>query len=361
MNMEARQVLERADSSPKEESISTGSFRRTLLKHGLRLERRQTTTLQINVGLLCNQTCKHCHLEAGPKRTELMDEDTFNEVAAFAERTRFQTIDITGGAPELHSKLISMIERLSPLGDRVMVRSNLSALEGGNPVRFIDSFRRHRVVVWWSHSPLLTRHRQNHSGEKGSSIRALTHSSGSMLPAMEEKERDWNSTWSRTRPARFYLPHKPRPKKDSVWFFRKNGGSSLTTCSHLPTCPSEGFGSGFMNRATLRTTWNGSPQVLIRAWLKGSCVVRSCPWPGTGICMIVISIWQLHSLWPAGKPIYLRWRVCPSLGQESLWRTTATRAQPGQASHEPGLFRPEFRFSSRTLGFFSSGLANIFF
>jgi hypothetical protein len=42
----------------------------------------------------------------------------------------------------------------------------------------------------------------------------------------------------------------------------------------------------------------------------------------------------------------------PSLGQESLCRTTATRVQPGQASHEPGLFRPEFRFSSRTLGFF---------
>jgi radical SAM/Cys-rich protein len=147
MKMEARQVLERADSSPEEESISTGSFRGTLLNHGLRLERGQTTTLQINVGLLCNQTCKHCHLEAGPKRTELMDEDTFNEVAGFAERTRFQTVDITGGAPELHPKLISMIQRLSSLGDRLMVRSNLSALEGGTPDRFIDAFRRHRVVV----------------------------------------------------------------------------------------------------------------------------------------------------------------------------------------------------------------------
>ena len=97
--MEARQALESAESGPVEEPTSVNPFRRTLAEHGLKLERANTTTLQINVGLLCNQACKHCHLDAGPKRTELMDEDTLNEVVAFAERTRFKILDITGGAP----------------------------------------------------------------------------------------------------------------------------------------------------------------------------------------------------------------------------------------------------------------------
>ena len=145
--MEVRQLRENINRGAEQESIVVESFRRTLFRHGLRLERGHTTTLQINVGLLCNQACKHCHLDASPKHTELIDDSTFRDVVAFARRGRFETIDITGGAPELHPKLIPMIETLSPLSGRLMVRSNLSALEDGNPDRFIDVFKKHRVVV----------------------------------------------------------------------------------------------------------------------------------------------------------------------------------------------------------------------
>ena len=145
--MDAVEALERADKEPETESVSVESFRRTLAKHGLRLERAQTNTLQINVGLLCNQVCKHCHLDAGPKRTELMDNETLDQVATYAREVRFATIDITGGAPELHPHLTSMIERLAPIGNRIMVRSNLTALEESHPHRFIDLFGKHGVVV----------------------------------------------------------------------------------------------------------------------------------------------------------------------------------------------------------------------
>ena len=77
-------------------------FSAVISKSGLELNRAQTNTLQINVGLLCNQTCRHCHLEAGPSRQEVMNRDTANEVVAFAERCHFQIIDITGGAPEMN-------------------------------------------------------------------------------------------------------------------------------------------------------------------------------------------------------------------------------------------------------------------
>jgi radical SAM/Cys-rich protein len=145
--MEASQLPEVADHPAEQETPPVEPFRRTLLKHGLRLERGQTNTLQINVGLLCNQVCKHCHLEAGPKRTELMDEKTRDEVVGFAQRVSFDIIDITGGAPELHAGLFTMIERLAPLTPRLMVRSNLSAMEENGPDRFIDLFRTHKAVV----------------------------------------------------------------------------------------------------------------------------------------------------------------------------------------------------------------------
>lgn len=145
--MEARQLPKGPDHGVEYEALPVESFRRTLFKHGLRLERGQTTTLQINVGLLCNQVCKHCHLEAGPKRTELMDEKTLDEIVGFAQRVSFDIIDITGGAPELHPRLFTMIERLAPLTRRLMVRSNLSALEENEPDRFIDLFATRKAVV----------------------------------------------------------------------------------------------------------------------------------------------------------------------------------------------------------------------
>jgi radical SAM/Cys-rich protein len=122
-------------------------FRSMLLRHGLRLDRAQTTTLQINVGLRCNQTCKHCHLDAGPGRTEMMGEATLDAVASVAARVPFEVIDITGGAPELNPHLPVMVEKLAPLTPRIMVRTNLSALEVVGLNRFLEIFEKHRVVL----------------------------------------------------------------------------------------------------------------------------------------------------------------------------------------------------------------------
>jgi radical SAM/Cys-rich protein len=120
-------------------------FRHLLARRGLDLFRSRTTTLQVNLGLMCNQACKHCHLEAGPQRGEIMDRDTLDEVAAYAERARFPVVDITGGAPELHPALLRLVQRLHPLDARIMLRSNLSALAENEPERLIDFFARHRV------------------------------------------------------------------------------------------------------------------------------------------------------------------------------------------------------------------------
>src|SRR5579863_1417472 len=104
------------------------AFDRMLAKRGCgALLRSRVETLQVNVGKLCNQACHHCHVDAGPKRTEIMR-------AAVAERilqvlgasSSITTVDITGGAPELNSNFRRLITRSRQLGRQVIDRCNLT-------------------------------------------------------------------------------------------------------------------------------------------------------------------------------------------------------------------------------------------
>ncbi len=123
------------------------SFLSTLSQHGLILERGETKTLQVNMGLLCNQICRHCHLDAGPGRKEIMGLETVHQVLDYVEKNGFETVDITGGAPELNEHLPFLIERLYPLVPRILVRSNLSALNDGTRDHLFDIFEEYKVVV----------------------------------------------------------------------------------------------------------------------------------------------------------------------------------------------------------------------
>ena len=123
------------------------AFERTLDAAGGALRRAATETLQVNVGLLCNQECRHCHLEAGPKRTENMDRRTAAEVIAYARRCGYRTIDITGGAPELNPWIEELIEGFASQAARLMLRSNLTALKGGRHDRLMERLTAHKVVI----------------------------------------------------------------------------------------------------------------------------------------------------------------------------------------------------------------------
>ena len=123
------------------------SFSQTLQRRGLSLVRDQTRTLQINVGLLCNQTCGHCHLNAGPGRTETMNRKTADQIAAWARRVSFGTIDITGGAPEMNPDIEYIIHTLSPLAPQLILRSNLSALNADGRERLMELLKRLKVTV----------------------------------------------------------------------------------------------------------------------------------------------------------------------------------------------------------------------
>jgi radical SAM/Cys-rich protein len=131
----------------REDSPLVEPFSKTLAAQGLELRRGATTTLQINVGLRCNQGCRHCHLEAGPGRSEMMSWDTAQEVIRFAERGAFQVIDITGGAPELHPRISELIGRLAPLTRRTMLRCNLTIVAEERQDDLLPVCQDHKVVL----------------------------------------------------------------------------------------------------------------------------------------------------------------------------------------------------------------------
>jgi radical SAM/Cys-rich protein len=106
-------------------------FDATLRRHGLDLRRRPITTLQVNVGKVCNQACRHCHVEAGPNRTEAMDRPTAERVLALLDGPggeHVQTLDVTGGAPELNPQFRFLVEGATARGRSVIDRCNLTVL-----------------------------------------------------------------------------------------------------------------------------------------------------------------------------------------------------------------------------------------
>ena len=142
-----------ADGASSTKSVTVEPFTATMEKHGLSLVRGQVQTLQINTGLLCNLRCRHCHLEAGPDRREVMSRETMAATISFAERFRFQAIDITGGAPEMVPDLPFLIEGLAPLAPRLMLRTNLAAGTGAGSQRTACRRRRSPWDSWKASTP----------------------------------------------------------------------------------------------------------------------------------------------------------------------------------------------------------------
>jgi radical SAM/Cys-rich protein len=103
------------------------SFEESLASSGL-LPLRSTgiEILQINVGKKCNQTCRYCHVDAGPDRTEMMPDQVVDACLDVLASTDIQTLDITGGAPELHKRFDEMVVRARELGRKVIDRCNLT-------------------------------------------------------------------------------------------------------------------------------------------------------------------------------------------------------------------------------------------
>ncbi|MEJ7591748.1 MAG: arsenosugar biosynthesis radical SAM (seleno)protein ArsS [Planctomycetaceae bacterium] len=137
-----RDVLERDGQS------GIPPFQSTLARHGMTsLTSGQLKSLQVNVGKLCNQTCRHCHVDAGPDRRELMTKDTFLHCLRLLSESTIETVDITGGAPEMNPLFEWFVTEVRQLGRHVIDRCNLTILTAPGFTHLPQFLADHQVEV----------------------------------------------------------------------------------------------------------------------------------------------------------------------------------------------------------------------
>jgi radical SAM/Cys-rich protein len=132
-------------------------------------------SLQINVGYRCNLKCRHCHVEAGPQRTQIMSKQVMAQCLQIIQSHPIPTIDITGGAPEMHEGLPWFLQKCADLNRRLLVRTNALILLERGYEGFIDLYARHsvEVIVSLPHLDAATTNRQRGKGTFPRIIEAL--------------------------------------------------------------------------------------------------------------------------------------------------------------------------------------------
>lgn len=133
--------------------------------------------LQVNLGKMCNQTCSHCHVDAGPHRKEIMDKKVMEQILSFIKKhDSIKTVDLTGGAPEMNPDFLWFVEQLYNLKKEIIVRSNLTILVANKKYRnYPEYFKQFNVRVV-SSLPCYTKEntdKQRGDGVFNSSIEAL--------------------------------------------------------------------------------------------------------------------------------------------------------------------------------------------
>ena len=131
---------------------------------------------QVNVGKMCNQVCKHCHVDAGPDRKEIMTRETMQQCLDALEGTDISTVDLTGGAPEMNPDFRWFVEELSKLGKQVIVRCNLTIIVANPKYHDLPEFFKQHNINVVSSLPSFTARRtdaQRGEGVFEKSIRAL--------------------------------------------------------------------------------------------------------------------------------------------------------------------------------------------
>jgi radical SAM/Cys-rich protein len=141
------------------------------------VRRRRLTALQLNLGYRCNQSCVHCHVNAGPHRTEEMSAQTIDQVLLLAREAGVQTLDVTGGAPELNPHFRSLVTRARALGLRVIDRCNLTVLFEPGQESLAEFLAAQRVEITASLPCYLEENvdAQRGKGVFDTSVRALQH------------------------------------------------------------------------------------------------------------------------------------------------------------------------------------------
>lgn len=133
----------------KNEEINIPSFESKIQDMGMKnLKPVGIDIFQVNVGKMCNQVCKHCHVDAGPDRKEIMTRDTMQQILDAMDGMPVKTVDLTGGAPEMNPDFRWFVEELSKKGAEIIVRCNLTIILANPKYHDLpEFFKKHKVNV----------------------------------------------------------------------------------------------------------------------------------------------------------------------------------------------------------------------
>ncbi len=144
------------------------NFKKVLSKHSIKINREKIKILQVNTGKLCNQACHHCHVEAGPKRKEIMPIKVFEKILELLKRNNsIKTVDITGGAPELNNNFRFFVKELKKLNKQVIDRCNLTVLLEKGQETTADFLAKNKVEIIAS---LPCYQEKNVDGQRGTGV-----------------------------------------------------------------------------------------------------------------------------------------------------------------------------------------------
>jgi radical SAM/Cys-rich protein len=237
--------------------------------------------LQVNVGKMCNQTCRHCHVDAGPDRKEIMTRETMEDVVRALAQTSISTVDVTGGAPEMNPDFEWLVREVRALGRRVIDRCNLTILDTHKFRHLPEFLAEHQVEIVCSlpHYRALGTDAQRGDGVYEKSIRALqrlnalgygdgksglrlvlvTNPVGAYLPAHQSTlEDEWKRELLRNHGVRFdslYCITNMPISRYLEWLIETSNLEAYMTKLVAAFNPSAA--RGVMCRNTLSVGWDG--------------------------------------------------------------------------------------------------------
>jgi radical SAM/Cys-rich protein len=257
------------------------TFEETLAQNRVTLRTSEPTVLQINVGKRCNQACHHCHVDAGPDRQEVMTDAVVDQVLDVLERSAIPTLDITGGAPELHPRFRDIVTRARALQRHVMDRCNLTiatltnyfdlpeflASEGVEVIASLPSYaasqtdRQRGDGVFDKSIAALRRFNALGYGREGTGLilNLVTNPVGAFLPASQVTlERDWKRELKRRHDIEFNRLFTITNMPISRYLeWLEHSGNLETYLTKLANAFNPAAVNGLMCRYTLSVGWDG--------------------------------------------------------------------------------------------------------
>jgi radical SAM/Cys-rich protein len=237
--------------------------------------------LQMNVGRRCNQACRHCHVDAGPDRTEVMSDAVIDACMALLDASDIATVDITGGAPELHPRFRDIVRRARAAGRHVIDRCNLTITRLPNYADLPAFLAEHQVEVIASLPSFAARQTDAQRGEgvfedsiaalrqfndlgygvegSGLVLNLVTNPVGAFLPASQQRlEADWKRELQRRYGLRFNRLFTITNMPISRYLqFLVDSGNLQAYMDKLVAAFNPAAVEGLMCRFTLSVGWDG--------------------------------------------------------------------------------------------------------